>query len=256
MPRPPRKISESGYYHITLRGNGKQLLFESDVDRHAFLDMLQRSFSKFQVKVVAWCLMGNHVHLVIYDGERNLSAAVGSLTISYAGWFNHRLGHVGHVFQERFGNSVIESEEYLLEAIRYVHNNPCKAGIVVNPAEYAWSSHRQYLGCTDRLSIVDAQLIAELFDNCDVYRKFMSEPSRVPYAPKVGARVSDEDALAIAKVLAENLAHCDPSELKRCDKKLRDRIVAAMRSEGLTVKQVQRITGLGDWVIKNVTTQN
>lgn len=144
MPRKPRSKSPTGYFHVTLRGNGGQLLFDGDEDRIALLHILDAILPKHNIELIAWCLMGNHIHLLIDDPDDRKSDAMHAIAVSFAGRYNARMGHIGHVFQERFWDSPIKSEEYLLEAIRYIHLNPQKAGLVAYD-EYPWSSHREYL---------------------------------------------------------------------------------------------------------------
>lgn len=129
MPRKPRSKSPTGYFHVTLRGNGGQLLFDDAEDRIALLQILDAILPKHNIELIAWCLMGNHIHLLIDDPDDRKSDAMHAIAVSYAGRYNARTGHIGHVFQERFWDSPIKSEEYLLEAIRYIHLNPQKAGL-------------------------------------------------------------------------------------------------------------------------------
>lgn len=102
MSRKPRQKSQIGLYHITMRGNGKQLLFEDDADRRRLLSLVRSSLSRFNVKLIAWCLMGNHVHLVASDPDDNVSESMHLVMSCYATWYNRRHGHVGHVFRIDF----------------------------------------------------------------------------------------------------------------------------------------------------------
>ena len=120
MPRKPRSKSPTGYFHVTLRGNGGQLLFDDAEDRIAVLQIIDAILPKHNIELIAWCLMGNHIHLLIDDPDDRKSDAMHAIAVSYAGRYNARTGHIGHVFQERFWDSPIKSEEYLLEAIRYI----------------------------------------------------------------------------------------------------------------------------------------
>ena len=99
MSRKPRQKSQIGLYHITMRGNGKQLLFEDDEDRRRILSLIRTSTARFNIKLIAWCLMGNHVHLVVSDPDDNVSEAMHLVMSCYATWYNRRHGHVGHVFR-------------------------------------------------------------------------------------------------------------------------------------------------------------
>ena len=127
-----------------LRGCGKQCLFEDDADRIKFLEILSSNTEKYRVSVLAWCLMDNHIHLVLSDRQDDLSPCLKAIAGHYAMYFNSRTAHVGHVFQDRFKSKPIETDGYLLQAIRYVHRNPEKAGIAA-AEDYPWSSYAEYL---------------------------------------------------------------------------------------------------------------
>ena len=128
MPRRARRSSESGYYHVMLRGNGRQVIFEDDLDRREFLRELSETMAQSGVSIVAWCLMSNHVHLLLADEQGSLSTAVHHLATRYARHFNRRTGHVGSVFDGRFKSVPVESDVQLLAAVRYIHENPVRAG--------------------------------------------------------------------------------------------------------------------------------
>ena len=99
MPRAPRAIAESGFYHVILRGNGKQIIFEDDADRRAFLDLLAKRAADAGIRILAWCLMENYVHLVLEDPTQTLSEMMRRLSGDYAQRFNRKSGRVGHVFE-------------------------------------------------------------------------------------------------------------------------------------------------------------
>lgn len=125
-----RLTAEPGFYHVTLRGNGKQIIFEDDADRQRFLMLMSERFADAGLGVLAWCLMDNHIHLLLRDDRGALSSAMRGVASMYARYFNTKTGHRGHVFQGRFQSRAVEDESYLLEAIRYVLNNPAAAGII------------------------------------------------------------------------------------------------------------------------------
>ena len=140
-----RVKSESGLYHVIAKGSGGQNLFEGPYDYQAFLEFLSKACEKGGVRVIAYCLMSNHVHLLLEDAEDHLGEVMKSVLTSYAQRFNKSSDHVGHVFQQRFKSQPIENGDYLLRAIRYIHNNPAKVGIC--PAEdYPRSSYHEYVG--------------------------------------------------------------------------------------------------------------
>jgi REP element-mobilizing transposase RayT len=127
------------------RGNEGKKIFLDDDDRIRFIEILKDKNKENTFSVYAYCLMDNHVHLVISEGADTISKIMQRINISYAYYFNKKYGRKGHLFQDRFKSEVIESDDYLLAAIRYTHNNPVKAKIVAEPAAYKWSSYHCYI---------------------------------------------------------------------------------------------------------------
>jgi putative transposase len=133
-------------YHVMLRGNGGQDIFVDKSDRIRFYEQLGEGVKRFDVRIPALCLMSNHVHLVVQVAEIPLSRLVQNVSFRYTRYRNAKEHRTGHLFQGRYKAIVIDAETYLLELIRYIHLNPVRAGIVADPADYRWSSHRAYLG--------------------------------------------------------------------------------------------------------------
>lgn len=146
VPRYARKKSNSGVYHIIVRGANRQEIFHDEEDRKRFLDTLFKYKTKTAMKVYAWCLMGNHVHLLLKEGNESISLVMKRLGISYAKYYNWKYTTTGHLFQDRFKSENVENSHYLLTATRYIHQNPVKAGIVLHPHEWKWSSCLGYYG--------------------------------------------------------------------------------------------------------------
>jgi len=128
MPRMPRKPSGSGYYHVVSRGIGKQVLFEETEDYERYLETLRRFLPENSISLIAYCLMENHVHLLVH-ADSGLERAMKQIAVSYSYYFNAKYDRVGHLFQDRYMSEPVEDERYLLAAVRYIHNNPPKAGI-------------------------------------------------------------------------------------------------------------------------------
>ena len=128
MPRTARIPSASGCYHVVLRGIGKQILFEEDEDYRRFLHTLERYLRDEKADIYAYCLMENHVHLLLH-ADSGLDRLMKRIGTSYAYYFNEKYSRSGHLFQDRFSSEPVEDEAYLLAVVRYIHNNPQKAGI-------------------------------------------------------------------------------------------------------------------------------
>ncbi|MBM3859602.1 MAG: hypothetical protein FJ395_08130 [Verrucomicrobia bacterium] len=155
MARPIRVEFEGAVYHVTARGNERRAIFFSDEDREVFLATVGEMVARFGVRVMAYCLMPNHYHLVVGTPRGNLSAAAGWLQLTYTARFNARHRRSGHLFQGRFKAQLVEADEYGQWLVEYVHLNPVRprrkndALAAERAGEldgYEWSSHRDYAG--------------------------------------------------------------------------------------------------------------
>ena len=141
MPRRPRVEIAGGVFHVWARGNDRARIFFDDVDREIYLELLAYVVRKRSWYVLAYCLMDNHVHLVVETPEANLALGMQSLQGLYAQDLNDRRGRTGHVFEGRYGARLLTTDEALCGAIAYVVRNPVAAGLCESPGEWPWSSH-------------------------------------------------------------------------------------------------------------------
>jgi REP element-mobilizing transposase RayT len=140
MTRPLRNDVE-GIHHVYARGNNRSRIFRDDDDRNAYLATLASVTIRMRWRMLAYCLMSNHVHLLIETREPNLGSGIQRLHGAYARTYNDRYRHTGHVFEGRFGSRLVESDEQLWGAIAYIAQNPVKAGLCATPEQHPWSSH-------------------------------------------------------------------------------------------------------------------
>lgn len=159
MPRMARQKSSTKVYHVILRGNAKQDIFLDQQDFSKFMKEIDNTKGKYQYGLYAYCLMTNHVHLIMYDKMDNFSKALQSLTVSYSSYWNKKYEREGHVFQNRFLSKNVETESYLRTVCRYIHQNPNKAGIA-KTEEYQWSSYQEYI---KESKIIDEKQVLALF---------------------------------------------------------------------------------------------
>ena len=169
MPRPLRKRSEYGYYHVMIRGNGKQIIFEVRDDYIYFLNLLKRYTSEENVKVCAFCLMNNHVHLLLFDKNDRLSLFMQKIEVAYTWYYNHKYDRQGHLFQGRYTSVPIENHVQLLSAFRYILNNPREAGIC-HPSKYDYCSYSRY---GKKASFVDTSVFTALLGSFKEYEDFI-----------------------------------------------------------------------------------
>ena len=146
MARPLRVEFPGAIYHLTNRGNAGQAIFEDDVDRIAFLSVLGDVVDRMGWLCHAYCLMGNHYHLMAETSEANLSEGMRRLNGTYTQRFNRRHERFGHLFQGRYKAILVERESHLLELCRYVVLNPVRAGLVRSADAFPWSSYRATAG--------------------------------------------------------------------------------------------------------------
>ena len=129
MPRQARKKSESGIYHVMLRGINQQQIFEEPEDFEKFLQILKDCKAISGYKLFAYCLMGNHIHLLIKPEEESLEQAFKRIGGRFVYWYNVKYQRIGHLFQDRFRSEPVETDEYFMTVLRYIHQNPIKAGL-------------------------------------------------------------------------------------------------------------------------------
>jgi putative transposase len=142
MARPLRIDFPGALYHVTSRGDRREAIFADDVDREQFLAVLGQALARFDARVLAYCLMGNHYHLVLYMRSGHLSRLMRHVNGVYTQAVNRRHGLVGHLFQGRFKAILVDRDAYLLEVCRYVDLNPVRAKLVRSPDDWRWSSYR------------------------------------------------------------------------------------------------------------------
>ncbi len=150
MSRPPRPDIPGSLHHVILRGNNRQDVFTTSTTRRAFLDHVADAVARLECRVHAYCLMTNHIHLALQQGDVPLSRIVQFLAQRHAVETNRARGASGHLFQGRFSSSLVETDAYLLDLVRYIHLNPVRAGLVASPEAWPWSSHPAYIGLASR----------------------------------------------------------------------------------------------------------
>lgn len=243
----------TGFYHVCARGTGKQLIFEGDEDRWEFLELMRECCREAGVTVIAWCLMGNHVDLVLSDYEDTMSAAMQRLLLTYARRFNKRTGRTGHLFQNRFDRRSLDTDRYLMAAIRYVHANPQEAGIALIE-RYPWSSFAEYLRAYDNdmtRGFSDPSCVLELFESV---RGFLDYSLSMPDGSDPVIHDMDEtewERRAFADKMAKRLG-VPLNKLKTVTPSRRDGIIFALHDGGYTVREIERYTGISKSTVSRI----
>ncbi|MER3455831.1 MAG: transposase [candidate division GAL15 bacterium] len=160
MPRKPRVDVPGTVYHITARGNHQQRIFYTPKDYHVYLRLLREATQRFGLRVLAYALLPNHVHLLCRRGPVALAKVMHDVQRRFALHHNRQLGLRGHVFQDRYHAKLCEEEGYLWAVVRYIHNNPVQAGLCDHPEDYPWTSYHAYaLGRWDLVNREEAELL-------------------------------------------------------------------------------------------------
>lgn len=254
--RGPRKRSDSGVYHVVLRGINRQDIFFDHDDYQRFLETINNIKSDDQFWVYGYCLMTNHVHLLLRENVDTISRIMSRIGSSYAWWYNRKYGRSGHVFQGRYGSENVENYDYLLSVIRYIHNNPVKAGIVQEPEKYQWSSIHAYYGAREYPhGLSDAKFILEVIHQdrrraIKAFREFMKQENEDKCLEnETKYRKTDSEV----KTEIEKMMTGEPiGRLQSMQKPERNDILRRVKEkEGISLRQISRVTGISVDIIFN-----
>lgn len=258
MARIARRECESEVYHITARGAGRMNIFESDDDALEFESMLARALDDDDVELYAWCLMSNHVHLLLRGFLASISKVMQRALGAYASYFNAAHGHVGHVFQGRFHSVPVESDAQIIAAVRYVHLNPDAAGFG-RYLDYEWSSYLDYSQQRKKECVLSTQtqFVLDIFgsrralvESHEAMAKEMSEKPTI-HRPASSRRGRNGMTEAMARAAAQEVAgDVRLEDLATLERGARDCILANLKSRGLSVRQIERLTGIGRGIIQ------
>ena len=264
MPRQPRTSSGTGIYHVMLRGINRQDIFEEQEDYQQFLIRLQNLVDPIDdngehipsyFHVYAYCLMSNHVHLLLRERTESISVSLKRLTVSYAAYYNKRYQRVGHLFQDRFKSEPVNDIEYFVTLLRYIHQNPVKAGICDKAEEYTWSSWQEYLnddGILPTLCYTKAVLKRLTLDNLKglVDETLDGDITDVEYT--TDDRLTDDD---IRQYLRGNWHLEHPTDLQKKEKTDRNEILIEAIQYGAPLRQLSRLTGISYGVIQRINSK-
>jgi putative transposase len=180
MIRPLRIEYPNAWYHVMNRGRRGEDIFSGKKDAKIFTALLQEAAELWDVRISAYCLMGNHYHLLIQTPQSNLSRFMRHINGVYTQRYNRLHGHDGQLFRGRFKSILVEEDSYLLELVRYIHRNPLRAGMVEKISEHEWSSHIGYTSSAKKWTwlykdFILAMLSSEIGNGRRAYKKFMAE---------------------------------------------------------------------------------
>ncbi len=259
MTRQARKLSNTGIYHIIMRGNERKNVFEDSDDKQRFLDGIKTKREESSFLLYAYCLMDNHVHLLLNTNHADLAEIMKSIAVRYASFYNWKYNRVGHVFQDRFKSEPIEDDRYLLAVVRYIHNNPIKAGMVGKLADYEWSSFPKYIQMVGT-TWLDVTFVLGLFaDNqmiaVNEFKKFSMESDNTPFPDSEDEkpiRTLEEGRAYLEEYLVNNAIVKEIGQLKE-NKQIRSEVIHHLRAKtSLSQRTIARLLGIN----KNTVERN
>ena len=241
MARQPRITGE--YLHIITRGIGKQILFEDQSDNEKYLYFLKKYAEQENITVLAYCLMENHVHLLIRDTQGVISSFMKKMGVGYAMYYNRKYERSGHLFQDRYKSENITDAAYLLSVFRYILKNPEKAGIC-GATQYRWSSYHEY-GKKDGLT--DTGMLFNMIGDKESFAQFMMEKDGTEH---IEADIPKKDDTWALQTIRDTLNINSGTQIQQFERTQRDEALALLKSRGLTVRQLERLTGINRGAIQ------
>lgn len=233
-----------------LRGNERKNVFLSDEDKLRFMETMYETKHGDRFYLHSFCLMDNHIHLMLSEGVEDLSKVMKRITVSYVYYFNKKYKRVGHLFQDRFKSEVVEQDNYVLSLVRYIHRNPVKAGIVQKAEDYRWSSYNSYLDNGNYFAkMLDTDVITGLFSNnskvaIEKFEEFMNESSEESFVDlNEDMEVMEEE---FARELFEKLLRGQGLEVESSSRvQISESLIKDFKAKtNLSIRKIAAITGV------------
>lgn len=293
MARQARDRSQLKVYHAILRGVNKQQIFECTEDYEHFIRILQRQCGlpvetrpskikkgnsylaclengsedmPFELEseeapsrhcyLYAWCLMGNHVHLLLKESDEEIGEVMKRISSSYVYYYNHKYDRVGHLFQERFKSQPVEDWEYFVTLLRYIHQNPLKPHLVNDLKDYRWSSWNEYLGTADVI-FTSVEPVLSRISLTELNDLIVNPLSEVEEEGLIDVEVrphksgySDDD---VWQLLKKYSGTSNASEFQRLPRPLQKHYLYMLHEEGIGPRILSRLTGVTYSVVQKAT---
>ncbi|SEA56738.1 REP element-mobilizing transposase RayT [Xylanibacter ruminicola] len=260
MPRQSRKPSGTGIYHVMMRGINHQNIFEEQEDYYQFLKTLDLMALSYEpdgtpagrnYTLYAYCLMPNHIHLLIREREDTIGMAIKRIASSYAYYYNHKYSRDGHLFRERFKSEPVNDMAYFVTLLRYIHQNPVKAGMVEAVGDYEFSSWGEYMDkngtlfplcdtCTilNRLSYNELNELVNASLSDDVACLDVEDVSK--------GRPSDDQVMSLIK---EKTGVTNSSAFQQLPADIKKSVLIELKNRRASLRQLERLTGIGKSMI-------
>lgn len=261
MARKPREKSGTGVYHVMLRGINKQTIFEDDEDYSLFRGLLyhmvyykdeQGKQQEPRCIFYAYCIMSNHVHLLLRESAENLSTVIQRISVAYALYYNNKYQRAGHLFQNRFKSEPVNDRGYFVTLLRYIHQNPVAAGIANSVNDYEWSSWSEYENHdadTKKICCLSHVLKNMTFSDLRelVFDPLPKTAQVLDFDNESRRRTEDE----VKAFMSETYGLKEPANLQNYSKDRRQDILRATKQYGASIRQLERLTGITFSIIRN-----
>lgn len=246
MTSLPRKSSTLDIYHIVYRGVNKQRIFEDSADFDKFLSVLRKYQNTCDYKIIAYCLMSNHIHLLLKTGTMPMGRIFQHISPSFVCWYNKKYERVGNLFQSQFKSRPVNDCSQLMTVIRYIHQNPVKAAICSHPGQYDYSSFKDYFDN----DLIDSSFVLSAVSPDFFFSYNCAEnDDRCLDIEDEQPRLDDERA---AKIMYRLSGCSNASEFQKLEEHLRNEVLYDLWMAGISVSQASRITGISCGVIRKV----
>ena len=222
-----------------LRGINGQQIFADSEDYEKFLEILKDCKAISEFEIFAYCLMGNHIHLLLKEVKEPIDQIMKRIATRFVYWYNIKYQRVGHLFQDRFKSEPVENDEYFLTVIRYIHQNPVKAGICKKPQDYTFSSYNEFF---KKQTFVDCGFVFGMIKKDD-FIKFNNEKAFeqcLDIEEKPTIRVTDEQA---KKIIIKYSKCKSISEFEILPTDLKEKYIKNFHAKGISIRQISRLCG-------------
>ena len=264
MPRQARTASGTGIYHIMMRGVNRRNIFDDDEDRQRFVQILDGLPFQYDEQgtllpirtcsLYAWCLMTNHFHLLIRERDWKISEVIKSLASSYVFYYNKKNERIGHLFHERFKREPCNDMEYFVTLLRYIHQNPVKAGIAERVKDYEYSSWSEFDGTVEPVfQICDTRTVLNRIPFKDL-EEWVNDPldddiQCLEIEKKVYSKPSDDQVWLMIK---EQTGATSSTAFQQLADEIKRDTLRQLRDSGASHRQLERLTGVGRGLIQKL----
>ena len=254
VSRQKRKLSQSGLYHIIFKGISRQNIFEEDADYIKLKEILKKVKDEMDLVIYAYCFMTNHVHLFLKEKESgDISKVMTKVLSHYATWFNIKYLRSGALFCNRYKSEPVEDENYYLSLVRYIHQNPLKAGMVLDIDSYPHSSYSEFITGVEEITDIDftlGMLSENKTDALKQFKDFHHAEESENFEISESQRKSPE---MIRRIIMSEIDGKEPASIREFDKEKRNDIIKMLVQEkGISKSALERATGISRGTIVRI----